>query len=206
MATTTAKKPFWDGVKQGLPFMIVVVPFAMLFGVLGSEAGLTFAQVATALTVNLRMAMYSAALAPHLGKAPWWQRGLVAYLLVDHSYTLGQTYYEDNPQLSVPQRFAFFIGIVGPVVPTWYLGTVAGVLVGQGIPPEYALDFAVPIAFIAAIAPAFRTIAHVAAALVAISASLALAWIPYSGGVMVAAVIAMMVGAEVERRFLEPRS
>jgi predicted branched-subunit amino acid permease len=83
-----------------------VVPFAILFGVVGTEAGLNLAQVmgfsigvvagasqfaalqlmsenapalivvASALAVNLRMAMYSAALAPHLGPASLRDRAL----------------------------------------------------------------------------------------------------------------------------------
>ncbi|MEM9268712.1 MAG: branched-chain amino acid ABC transporter permease, partial [Pseudomonadota bacterium] len=66
------------------------------------------------------------------------------------------------------------------------------------IPPEFALDFAVPLTFIAIVAPSLRSLAHVAAALVSIVLALLLAWIPYALGLMIAACVAMVVGAQVE--------
>jgi predicted branched-subunit amino acid permease len=70
--------------------------------------------------------------------------------------------------------------------------------VGTAIPPAFALDFAIPITFLAMIAPALRTLAHVAAAVVSITAALLLAAMPYGTGLLVAAVLAMATGAGVE--------
>ncbi len=84
------------------------------------------------------------------------------------------------------------------IAPTWYIVTLIGALVGQSIPPEYALDFALPITFLALIAPALRTIAHVATALTSVSIALMLAFLPYNLGLLFAAILAMMVGAQVE--------
>ena len=36
---------FWHGIVQSLPFLIVIVPFAVLFGVVALEAGMDVAQV-----------------------------------------------------------------------------------------------------------------------------------------------------------------
>ena len=44
MPATTTKSAFLAGVRDGLPFIVMVVPFAMLFGVVAIEAGLTLAQ------------------------------------------------------------------------------------------------------------------------------------------------------------------
>jgi hypothetical protein len=52
----------------------------------------------------------------------------------------------------------------------------------------------------ALVAPMLRTPAHVTAAGVSILASLAFSFIPYNGGLLIAAALAMMAGAEVERR------
>jgi predicted branched-subunit amino acid permease len=62
-----------------------------------------------------------------------------------------------------------------------------------------AIDFAVPVTFIALFAPALRTLPHLAAALVSVAAALIFAGLPYSTGVLVAAGLAMVTGAEVER-------
>ena len=73
-------------------------------------------------------------------------------------------------------------------------------MLGGTIPPEYGLDFAVPIAFLAILAPMLKTLAHLAAALTSLVVALALAAMPYNTELLVAAVLAMMAGAEVERR------
>jgi len=206
----------------------VTVPFGLLFGVVATEAGLTSLQtmafssvvfagasqfaalqlmiedapilivIATALAVNLRMAMYSASLAVWLGDAPLWQRALIAYANVDQSYAVSINQYEDKPDLTLTQRVAFFWGAVTPVCPMWVLATGLGIWVGDAIPDWMALDFAVPICFLAIIAPMMRTLAHVLAALVSIVLALVLAGLPYSLGLLVAALVAMMVGAQVE--------
>ena len=75
---------------------------------------------------------------------------------------------------------------------------LAGALVGARMPDWLALDFAVPVTFIALFAPALRSLPHLAAAAVSVGVALALAWMPYSLGLMVAALLAMGTGAAVE--------
>lgn len=221
---------FRRGVVEGLPFVIVMVPFGALFGVVGTEAGLPLAQVmgfsvlviagasqfaavqllengapvaiavASALAVNLRMVMYSAAIAPHLGRAPLWQRALVSYLLVDQTYALAVQTYETHPAWSIEDRVAYFGGVALPVFPAWVGATWAGAALGAQVPAGLPLDFALPLAFLALVGPMLRTRAHVAAAFVSVAGTLALAWVPWNLGLLVAAAAAMAVGAEVERR------
>src|SRR6056297_2247520 len=104
--------------RDAAPFVLVVIPFATVFGVVATEAGLnvletltfsivviagaaqfaalellrteapTLIVVLSALTVNLRHAMYSASLTPYLGEATLGQRALAAYVLVDQTYAL----------------------------------------------------------------------------------------------------------------------
>ena len=230
MKHTTGKSVFLQGMTHGAPFFVVVVPFAMLFGVIGTEAGLSIAEVmgfsvlviagaaqftaiqlmvedaptvivlAVSLAVNLRMAMYSAAITPHLGANPLWKRGLIAYLLVDQSYAISVMKYEDAPDMTMQEKTTYFFGVIVPIFPMWYAGTWLGAVAGQQIPPEWALDFAVPMAFIALVAPALKTGAHVAAAVVSVVGALVFSWMPYNTGLLVAGVMAMATGAEVERR------
>jgi predicted branched-subunit amino acid permease len=214
----------------GAPFLLVIMPFALLFGVVGTEAGLNISQVMafsvlviagaaqftavqlmtdnaptviallTALAVILRMAMYSASLVPHLGSAPLWQRLLVSYGLVDQSYAVSIERFTSDPPVArgVQGRVAFFMGSFCALAPLWYLFTYLGAALGTAIPPEFALDFAIPITFLALIAPALRTFPHVVAALVSTVAALALTWVPYSLGLIIAALLAMGAGALTE--------
>lgn len=221
---------FVRAVLGALPFVIVIVPFGMLFGVVATEAGLNLAEVmtfsitvfagasqfaalqlmqenapvivvlATSLAVNLRMVMYSIAMAPHFGAAPFGLRAVIAYFLVDQSFAASAAAFERNPRMTLAEKVATFFGAITPVAPVWYAATYTGVKLGATIPPEYALDFAVPITFLAITAPLLRSAAHVAAAVVSVVLALALAGLPSGTGLIVAAAVAMAAGVAVERR------
>ena len=144
------------------------------------------------------MAMYSASMAPHIGAAPLWQRALAAYFLVDQTYGAAMNRYALRPRMSLAQKVAHFFGVGTPVCVPWYFATWAGAVAGTAIPEGLALDFAVPITFIALVAPALRSLPHLAAAVVSVVVALALAWMPYNLWLIVAAVVAMLTGAAVE--------
>jgi predicted branched-subunit amino acid permease len=160
----------------------------------------TVVVLVSALAVNLRMAMYSASLTPYLGEASLRQRALAAYFIVDQSYGCSVLKYEQNPHWTIGQKLAYFWGTVAPVCPFWYVFTVVGAMLGNSIPEGLALDFALPITFLAIIMPMLRTPAHVAAALVSVIAALVFAFLPYNLGLLVAGILGMVTGAEVERR------
>ncbi|MEM8979436.1 MAG: AzlC family ABC transporter permease [Pseudomonadota bacterium] len=232
MSSTTTKSAYWAGARDGAPFILIMAPFAMLFGVIATEAGLnvietmgmsvliiagaaqftaiqlmldeapTVIVLITALAVNLRMAMYSASFAPILGKAPLWKRALIAYLLVDQTYALSSLRYETKPEESLSGKLAYLFGVVTPVVPVWYAFSYVGAVVGTQIPESYALDFAIPIAFLALTGPALRTLPHVLAALVSCVGALLLLWVPFNLGLIIAAFLAMMVGAYAELKLM----
>ncbi|SEV94789.1 Predicted branched-chain amino acid permease (azaleucine resistance) [Aliiroseovarius sediminilitoris] len=228
MNSSNPKRHFLRGMRDALPFILVLVPFAALFGVVATEAGLNVVEVMsfsvlviagaaqftaiqlmtenaptiivilTALAVNLRMAMYSASLTPYLGQAPMWRRAIAAYFMVDQPYALSQIKFEMERNLTVSERYAYYFGTVAPLAPFWYGSSYVGAVAGAQVPPAFALDFAMPITFLAMIAPALRTLAHVAAATTSIILALLMAWMPYGSGLLVAAIGAMIVGAQVE--------
>lgn len=222
------RRAFWQGVRDGLPFLIVVAPFGMLFGALAAEAGWSLVEImatsffviagasqftmlqlleenaptlivlATSLAVNLRMAMYSAAMVAHIGDAPLWQRALAGYFLTDQTYGAAENRFTLQPTMSGRQKMAYFFGAAAPVCGPWYGATWLGAVAGAAIPAGIAIDFAVPITFIALFAPSLRSLPHLAAALVSLTAALGLAWMPYSTGVLVASGLAMLTGAGAE--------
>ncbi|MTH76581.1 branched-chain amino acid ABC transporter permease [Paracoccus aestuariivivens] len=218
------------GVIQSLPFLLVLVPFGLLFGVLSAESGLDLAQVmgfsvlvlagasqftavqlltdhaptviviVSALAVNLRMAMYSASLVPWLGDAGPRQRALTAYLLIDQTYALSIQQFERNPRLRLDQRLAYFLGTAICACVPWVIASAVGFRLGRAIPESWALDFALPITFLAMVAPMLRSAAHIAAAGVSIVASLVFTVLPSGLGILLAAPLAMATGAWVEKR------
>lgn len=228
MAITTTKTAFWQGFRDGLPFVLVLAPFGALFGVVATEAGLnvfetlmfsvaviagaaqftaiqlmsenapTLIVILSALAVNLRMAMYSASLAPHFGPAPIWKRALAAYVTVDQSFAVSIAKFEREPDMNVSQKLAYFFGVIAPVLPNWYLFTLIGAWGGKSVPSELALDFAVPITFLAMIGPMLRSLPHMVAAFVSVVGALMFSFIPFNMGLLIAALIAMMAGAQTE--------
>lgn len=219
---------FLRGLIASAPFLVVIVPFALLFGILATEAGLNLLEVmafslvvfagasqfsalqlmqenaptimvlATSLAVNLRMSMYSAALTPHFGSVSPLKRAFLAFFLVDQSYAASVLEFEARPTLTQAEKVAFFTGTVILIAPIWYVATWFGAVMGSRIPPEYGLDFAMPLCFIAMVGPMLRTPAHMAAAFVSVVLALALNGLPYSSGILVAAISAMLTGALVE--------
>ncbi len=133
------KSPFWSGYRDCSPFILVVAPFGLLFGAVATEAGFnlletmsmtilviagaaqftalalleeqapTIIVVVTALAVNLRMAMYSAALVPHLGKASLGKRLLASYFMVDQTFAVSIKKYESEPGWALPPQNRLFL-------------------------------------------------------------------------------------------------
>jgi predicted branched-subunit amino acid permease len=228
MPITTTKSAYLAGLRDGAPFILVAGPFALLFGVLATEAGLSIFEVMSfslvviagaaqftalqlmqdeaptvivlisALAVNLRVAMYSAALTPYLGRAPLWQRAFAAYLLVDQSYALSHGKFEAVPELSIAQRMAYYFGTCTLVMIMWFGCSYLGAALGTALPQDLPLDFALPIAFLSMVAPMMRTAPHLIAAFVALVVSLLAHNIPYSLGLIVAGTAGMMAGAQAE--------
>ena len=234
MTSSRPKSAFLQGAASGAPFLFVVGPFSMLFGVVATEAGLnvletmgfsflviagaaqfaavqvmteqapTIIVILTALAVNMRMAMYSASLAVHLRGSTLRQRMLISYLNVDQSYAASVAKFESEPEMTVSERVAFFFGVMAPITPVWYSCTFLGAMIGAAIPTDYSFEFALPLCFIAMFSPMLKTPAHLAAAFTSVVVSLSLAWMPFSSGLLVAAFSAMIVGAQVELRSQGP--
>ncbi|MEM7241463.1 MAG: AzlC family ABC transporter permease [Pseudomonadota bacterium] len=223
---------FKSGIKMGMrdaaPFILVVAPFGLLFGVIGTEAGLNlletmtmtvlviagaaqFTAVAlweenaptvvvllTALAVNLRMAMYSAALVKHLRGTPRALRFFVGYSMVDQNFALLDAKAAATPDSTWQFRFGYFHGAFFVMSPFWYSFTYIGAVFGGQIPPEYAIDFALPITFLALIGPMLRTVPHYVAAFCSVVFALLLNSVPYGLGLLMAAVLAIICASATE--------
>ncbi|MEM7439985.1 MAG: AzlC family ABC transporter permease [Pseudomonadota bacterium] len=220
---------FLLGLKDGAPFILVAAPFATLFGVAATEAGLnlletmtmtvlviagaaqftalvllqeqapTLIVIITALAVNLRLAMYSAAMAPSLGENGRGMKLILAYFMIDQSFALSSVRFEDETTWTLGDRTAYFIGTAMALLPIWVTFSFIGAVAGNAIPDWASLDFALPICFLAIIGPALRSLPHVTAACVSIVGALSLTWVPWSLGLIIAAVLAMVTGAAAEK-------
>ena len=224
----TMKQGAKVGMRDALPFILVAAPFGLLFGVVGTEAGLnllevmtmttlviagasqftavalwveeapTIIAIVTALAVNLRMAMYSAALVPHFRGAPMRLRLLKGYALVDQNFALTDGKFSGDFETPWEFKSGYFFAGFCTIAPFWISFTYIGAVFGTRIPPEYAIDFALPIMFLALIGPMLRSIPHYVAAIVSIVFALLLDDVPFGLGLLIAAFIAIVVASMTE--------
>lgn len=159
----------------------------------------------TAALLNLRHLLYSASVAGHVRHLPRRWRVVLAYLLTDEAYAVAILRYTrpeaaDQEQAEPDLRHWYFLGCGLTLWGCWQLSTALGIAFGARIPPEWDIDFAVPLTFIALLTLLVKERAGQAAALVAALAVLALAALPYRLGLVLAIVLGLLAGAAVARR------
>jgi predicted branched-subunit amino acid permease len=222
MRRTLSSPDFREGFVEMLPACIGLVPLGLVCGVGAAAAGIDFfgalgmsliifsgaAQIlavqlyadgaplaviiVTCLVAGLRFLMYSAAMAPFFRPLPTrWQNGL-AFLLTDQAFAASIRRFSAGHD---PRGGALhFLGGGLALWTMWQLTNVTGFLVGNVIPASWSLEFAVPLCFIALVAPALRGASAAVAAVVAGGFVLALAGMPMKLNLMVAGVIGIVAG------------
>ncbi len=148
----------------------------------------------TALIVNARMIIYSISLAPVLEGASARLRPLLGHMLVDQNYVSTMTRGRARGDVDI---VAYYMGSWFALAGTWQLSTIAGALLGPFVPASWGLDFAVPLVFLAMLAPAVRRggVALEVAAVTALAAALLVPTLPMQSGLIVAMVAGMLWGA-----------
>jgi predicted branched-subunit amino acid permease len=217
---------FRDGFVAMLPACVGLIPFGLVCGVGAAAAGagwlaalgmsaLIFSGAAqilaaqlyaaqaplaiivlTCFVLGLRFLMYSAAMAPHLKPLPAsWQRFL-AFLLTDQAFAAVIRRFDGTRD---PRDGAsYFLGTGLALWLGWQLTNLAGFLAGNLIPAAWSLDFAVPLCFIALLAPVLRSVPNLTAALVAGAAVLALQGLPMRLNLIVAGILGIVAGVAAD--------
>jgi 4-azaleucine resistance transporter AzlC len=195
-ARSHPRQEFWSGIKAELPLLVGVVPFGMIYGVLALSAGIPPAAaqamsaivfagssqfvsaqlfgaavpgaviVITAAFINLRHALYSASVAPHIRYLhPAW-KWILAYLLTDEAYAVAITHYEsERPSHETGNKHWYFLGAGLALWSTWQLSTALGIILGARVPDSWSLDFTLALTFIALVVPGLKDRPALAAAL-----------------------------------------
>jgi 4-azaleucine resistance transporter AzlC len=116
-----------------------------------SNSGSMVVAILAAWTINLRMVLYSASLAPYLAHEPIRRRMAAAYCLVDQVYALSVTRWaqDDRPD----GRLSYYLGAGVVLGTSWVTSTIAGALLGTAVPESVPLDFAVPLVFLVLLVP-----------------------------------------------------
>ncbi len=223
----TRKGAFLAGFKALSPLILGVVPFALIAGISAISAGLsnkeaigmsliifagaaqlatvelighhasTLVIIFTALIINLRFFMYSASLAPHFQGLPLYLRGGLAYLITDQAFAVSITGYSQGCR---EYKYWYYLGAAIPMWCVWQTGTVAGVYLGTQIPKSWALDFAIPLTFLALLVPSLRDRPSVIAALISGLLALLCHELPYNLGLFLGALGGIVAGCLTDWR------
>ena len=188
------------GLRAALPLMAAAFPFGLVYGVAVSQSPidpwLGFAAsfvilagaaqlslldlmfdatwavaVGTALVINLRFVLYSAALSPFFAEFPTrWRFGL-PYLMTDQAATISMIEFDrvEDPRW----RRWFYLGGGFSFASAWWVGSAVGIAFGGTIPDSWQIQFAFPLMFIALLVPTLRSRPALVAALVGAAVTVA---------------------------------
>lgn len=233
-ATQTRRAEFWLGVKEELPLQIGIIPFGLVFGILGLESGLTFWQtilmssilfggasqivfaqlvatgtpapvlIGSVSTINLRHVLYSISIADYIRALPLGWRIILGYLLTDEAYAVTIKRFQTQPSSAYMHYHLLGTGMTLWVV--WQVSTITGALAGTSIPGNWQLGFAVPLTFLAIIAPNIKLRADLAAAIAAGTSAILLQFLPWNLWLIAAALIGIATGVIVNRNDAQAQS
>lgn len=146
--------------------------------------------------IGLRLVMYSAAMAPHLAPLPArWQR-LLAFVLTDQVFAAGVRRFERDDDTKAAA--SHFLGSGAMLWTSWQAWNLAGYFAGNVIPASWSLEFAVPLCFLALLAPLLRDAPAIAAAAAAAVGVVVLEALPMRLNLVTAGLVGIAVGVLVE--------
>jgi predicted branched-subunit amino acid permease len=151
----------------------------------------------TVLVINLRLTLYSASLAPHFRGLPAGWKSLLSYLLTDQAYVATITRFDDG-ETEEPDKRWYYLGVALAIWVTWQAATMLGVFLGAWASEGWALDFVLPLTFIALAVPAIKDRATTAAALSAGGPAVLAAALPLNLGLITAASVGVLGGLFAE--------
>ena len=163
-----------------------------------ADGGSALVAVVAACTINLRLLLYSASLAPFLAKEPLRRRLAVGYLLTDQAYAVSITRWSmpgDDPRRRLPFYFGGALLLWG----SWQLAVLTGALVSGAVPESLPLDFAIPLVFLVLLVPTLVSRPAVVAATVGGLAAVVGAEVGADGlSILIGALAGIAAGAAAE--------
>ena len=168
---------------------------AVLTQFLSSGAPLTIA-ILSGLVVNLRMAVYSAAIAPRIAGATPKERVLWAAFLVDQTFLSNEARHQRGEHMAHP--LAFYLGCALTLWPWWVLMNAIGAFAGAKLPASWQLDFTIPLSFVAMVVPLLKSRSQILAAIAGGAAGVLLYAMPLKLGLIAACALGTCVGMAVD--------
>ena len=215
-------KTLTKGIADVSPLMIPVVPFGIIFGVIGMELGLSaymtfgmsviifggasqivllqlFSGGASSLVtitsvgaVNSRHLLYGAVFSEYLSHLKLSWKIILSYVLIDQAFAVSNTYFKKNKEDEFKHYHLLGAGFTCWIV--WQISTILGIVLGSVVPEELGLSFTISLTFIALLINDFRKFRNIIVMLVsAVVATVGYNMIPFQAYIIVAALSALLI-------------
>ena len=220
---------FIKGILDILPLMIPVVPFGIIYGVIGIEIGfspmevfamsfvifagssqIAFAQlfaagasplvmISSVAVINSRHILYGAVLAEYLGKLRLTWKILLSYLMADQAFSVSSAYFKKN----VKNKNVHFhmLGSGLTLWSLWQLSTLIGIVLGNIVPAQLGLEFAIPLTFFSLILSELRKLDHVIIILISGICSVLTYNFPFKVYIIFSAIFSLIISIMINKKF-----
>ena len=227
-----------EGIRAVLPALIATSAWALVTGVAMVRSGLTEGQalgmsllvyagsaqlaalpliaanaplwvvVLTALILNLRFVIFSAALHPYFRRLPLRKRLVLGFLTTDFGCAICLTHWEQwqqdgHRQVGDTRQLWFFAGVAAVSWLTWQASSIAGLLAGSLVPLDWGLDFLPFVALTALLVPMVLNRPALVGVIVASAVALLGSALPLRLGLLAAVIVG--VGAAMGAEWLRGR-
>ena len=220
---------FIKGILDILPLMIPVVPFGIIYGVIGVEIGLSpmevfamsfvifagssqiaFAQlfaagasplvmISSVAVINSRHILYGAVLAEYLGKLRLTWKILLSYLMADQAFSVSSAYFKKN----IKNKNVHFhmLGSGLTLWSLWQLSTLIGIVLGNIVPAQLGLEFAIPLTFFSLILSELRKLDHIVIILISGICSVLTYNFPFKIYIIFSAIFSLAISIMINKKF-----
>lgn len=169
-----------------LPLLVAHAPVLVIF--------------ATALVVNLRFVIFSAAIGPHFGHLNWPRRIWYGYFSSDMLMAFFPHRFPHSTLADPAGKTGFFWGVSNPNWLAWQLGAIAGIVLAGQIPEAWQVGFAGTLALLGIMIPLTVNMAALAGVVVSATVAVLATGLPFRLGLLLA-VVCGMVAAMLADRF-----
>jgi 4-azaleucine resistance transporter AzlC len=212
------------GIIDVSPLMIPVVPFGIIYGVIGMELGIgpymtlglsviifggasqivllqLFSGGASSLVilssvgaVNARHILYGAVLSEYLSSLKLSWKIILSYVMTDQAFAVSNNYFKKNNKDKNSHYHLLGSGFTCWII--WQISTFLGIVLGSVVPDELGLSFTISLTFLALLIGDFRKFKNIIVMLVSgIIATIGYNIIPFKAYIIVAALSALFVAA-----------
>ena len=217
-------KTIIKGIIDVSPLMIPVLPFGIIYGVIGMDLGIgpymtlglsiiifggasqivllqLFSGGASSLVilssvgaVNARHVLYGAVLSEHLSGLKLSWKIILSYVMTDQAFAVSNDYFKKNDKDKNQHYHLLGSGFTCWTI--WQLSTILGIVLGSVVPEELGLSFTISLTFLALLISDFRKFKNIIVMLVSgLVATIGFNIIPFKAYIIVAALTALVVAA-----------